>query len=54
MSSRTTNPSLAFADWQIPELLASYERFGGFNEHSSTNLPSKGAADQICRDLLQL
>lgn len=54
MPSRLPNPALAFADWHIPELLASYERFGGFNEHSSTNLPSKGTVNQICEDLLQL
>lgn len=54
MSNRSQNPALAFTDWHIPQLLASYERFGGFNEHSSTNLPSKGAVNQICKDLLQL
>lgn len=54
MSNRAQNPALAFTDWHIPQLLASYERFGGFNEHSSTNLPSKGAVNQICKDLLQL
>jgi serine O-acetyltransferase len=51
---KTQNPALALADWHIPELLASYERFGGFNENSSSNLPSKGAVNEICRDLLQL
>ena len=50
----TKNPALALADWHSPELLASYERFGGFNENSSSNLPSKGAVNQICEDLLQL
>ena len=35
-------------------MLVSYEYFGGFNEHSSTNLPSKGAVSKICEDLLQL
>jgi len=55
MSSRASkNPALALADWHIPELLASYERFGGFNENGSSNLPSKGAIDEICHDLLQL
>jgi len=54
MSSRSQNPALAFNDWHLPELLASYENFGGFNEHSSTNLPSKGAVSKICEDLLQL
>lgn len=52
--SKTQNPALAFGDWHIQELLASYERFGGFNEHSSNNLPSKGAVSQICEDLLQI
>lgn len=52
--SKTQNPALAFGDWHIQELLSSYERFGGFNEHSSTNLPSKGAVSQICEDLLQI
>ena len=55
MSTRKTkNPALALSDWHIPELLASYERFGGFNENSSSNLPSKGAVNQVCEDLLQL
>lgn len=55
MSSRKNqNPALALADWHIPELLASYERFGGFNENSSNNLPSKGAISVICEDLMQL
>lgn len=52
--SKIQNPALAFGDWHIQELLASYERFGGFNEHSSNNLPSKGAVSQICEDLLQI
>lgn len=52
--SKSQNPALALADWHLPELLASYERFGGFNEHSSTNLPSKGAVSQICEDLLKI
>lgn len=52
--SKPQNPALAFADWHLPELLASYERFGGFNEHSSTNLPSKGAVSLICEDLLKI
>ncbi len=55
MSSRKNqNPALALADWHIPQLLASYERFGGFNENSSSNLPSKGAISVICEDLMQL
>lgn len=52
--SKPQNPALALADWHLPELLASYERFGGFNGHSSTNLPSKGAVSQICEDLLKI
>ncbi len=43
-----------FSDWHIPELLASYERFGGFNGNDSHNMPSKGAVGQICEDLLQI
>lgn len=55
MSARKPpNPALDFTDWHIPGLLASYERFGGFNETSSSNLPSKGAVSQICEDLLRL
>ncbi|MEQ1843687.1 MAG: serine O-acetyltransferase EpsC, partial [Verrucomicrobiales bacterium] len=54
MSSEPPKPEFSLADWHIPGLLASYERFGGINEHSSHNLPSKGAISQICHDLLQL
>jgi serine O-acetyltransferase len=54
MSSTPPKPAYSLTDWHIPELLASYERFGGINEHSSTNLPSKGAISQICHDLLQI
>jgi serine O-acetyltransferase len=43
-----------FADWFIPDLLASYERFGGLNGDDSHNMPSKGAIGQICEDLLQI
>lgn len=43
-----------FADWCIPELLASYDRFGGLNGEDSHNMPSKGAIGQICEDLLQI
>lgn len=43
-----------FSDWFIPELLASYERFGGLNGDDSHNMPSKGAIGQICEDLLQI
>lgn len=43
-----------FSDWHIPELLASYERFGGLNEGDSHNMPSKRAVGQICEDLLQI
>jgi serine O-acetyltransferase len=52
--AKSSKPALDIADWRIPELLASYERFGGFNQHDSTNLPSKGAVSQVCEDLLQI
>lgn len=52
--SHSPKPALDIHDWRIPELLASYERFGGFNENESTNLPSKGAVSEICRDLLRI
>jgi serine O-acetyltransferase len=54
MSSNPPKPPFSLANWHIPELLASYERFGGTNEHNSTNLPSKRAISQICEDLLQI
>jgi len=54
MSPNPPNPSFSLSDLHIPELLASYERFGGINENSSTNFPSKGAISEICRDLLQI
>jgi len=47
-----SKPALNLADWRIPELLASYERFGGLNKNDSHNMPSKGAISQICQDLL--
>ncbi len=40
--------------WHLPELLASYERFGGLNSRRTSNTPSKRAVGQICEDLLQL
>jgi serine O-acetyltransferase len=43
-----------FTEWNIPELLASYERFGCLNVDNSHNLPSKRAVGQICEDLLQI
>jgi serine O-acetyltransferase len=52
--AKSDNPSLDLADWRLPELLASYERFGGFNAGDAHNMPSKGAVSQICEDLLQL
>ena len=41
-------------EWHLPELLASYERFGGLNDRSTHNHPSKRAIGQICEDLLQI
>ena len=41
-------------DWHLSELLASYGRFGGLNDRSAHNHPSKRAIGQICEDLLQL
>ena len=41
-------------NWHLPELLASYEKFGGLNDRSAHNTPSKRAVGQICEDLLQL
>ena len=41
-------------NWHLPDLLASYERFGGLNDRSAHNIPSKRAVGQICEDLLQL
>jgi len=52
--TKPANPALNLADWRIPELLASYERFGGLNRNDSHNMPSKGAISQICEDLLQI
>lgn len=40
-------------NWHLPELLASYEHFGGFN-NDGMNMPSKRAVGQICEDLLQI
>lgn len=54
MQSTPQNPAQTFSDWHFPELLASYERFGGFNGHGSANFPSKRAVSQICEDLLQI
>jgi serine O-acetyltransferase len=42
------------SNWHLPELLASYEKFGGLNDRSAHNTPSKRAVGQICEDLLQL
>ncbi len=41
-------------NWHLPELLASYEKFGGLNDRNAHNTPSKRAVGQICEDLLQL
>ena len=41
-------------NWHLPELLASYERFGGLNDHNAHNTPSKRAVGKICEDLLQI
>jgi len=41
-------------NWHLADLLASYERFGGLNDRSAHNIPSKRAVGQICADLLQL
>jgi len=38
----------------VPKLLASYERFGGWNNAEALNLPSKNSVGQICEDLLKL
>lgn len=46
--------SLSQSDWRLPELLASYELFGGLNQSGATNLPSKRAVARICEDLLQI
>lgn len=54
MSSMPPKAPFSLTDWHVSELLASYERFGGTNENSTTNLPSKGAIGSICQDLLQL
>ncbi len=53
-SGRESLPTLSPADWRLPELLASYERFGGLNQSEATNLPSKRAVGRICEDLLQI
>lgn len=54
MNPRAKHPSLGPDDWQLPALLASYERFGGLNQSEATNLPSKRAVARICEDLLQI
>lgn len=41
-------------NWHLPELLASYERFGGLNNFDAHNMPSKRTIGRICEDLLQL
>jgi serine O-acetyltransferase len=41
-------------NWHLPELLASYQKFGGLNDRNAHNTPSKRAVGQICEDLLQL
>jgi serine O-acetyltransferase len=41
-------------NWHLPELLATYEKFGGLNDRNAHNTPSKRAVGQICEDLLQL
>lgn len=41
-------------NWHLPELLASYERFGGLNDFNAHNMPSKRAVGMICEDLLQI
>lgn len=48
------------AAFQVPygeyvhKLIASYDRFGGWNNADALNLPSKHAVGEICSDLLQL
>ncbi len=55
MSTRKpANPALDINDWRLPELLASYERFGGLNQADANNLPSKRVVSKICEDLLQI
>lgn len=54
MSVRPKNPVLDLADWHLPQLLASYQRFGGLNQSEANNLPSKRAVSRICDDLLQV
>ncbi len=41
-------------NWHLAELLASYQKHGGFNHNDVHNMPSKRAVGQICEDLLQL
>jgi serine O-acetyltransferase len=41
-------------NWHLSELLESYRRFGGLNDRSAHNIPSKRAVGQICEDLLQI
>ena len=38
----------------VPNLLASYDKFGGLNHADTFNLPSKRAVGEICEGLLQL
>ena len=38
----------------VPKLLASYERFGGWNNAEALNLPSKHSVGEVCEDLLKL
>lgn len=54
MSIKSRNPALDPADWHLPQLIASYERFGGLNQSGANNLPSKRAVSKICEDLLQI
>lgn len=38
----------------MPKLMASYERFGGWNNADALNFPSKLIVGEICEDLLKL
>ncbi|WP_265593550.1 serine O-acetyltransferase EpsC [Verrucomicrobium sp. BvORR034] len=46
-------PALPYSE-HVPNLLASYEKFGGLNNSDSHNMPSKRAVGEICEGLLQL
>jgi serine O-acetyltransferase len=55
LSARITTSHMdKLPNWHLPELLASYERFGGLNDHNAHNTPSKRAVGKICEDLLQI